>query len=376
MNLSIPFFFSISLYKLYKSPKIYIVNAPSDYGGIYLETRKVQVIGGSTFTVSLPKKWAVEQKLKHGDNMYLWPQLDGSMVLRTEGSREAEPGRLRKFKIDSFEPEHLLRELIGSYISGFELIELSAVKRISPELREIIREFIRITIGPEIIDESLNKIVLQDFIDPSELSLKKGVRRMYLIAKSMHTDALTAFKERNTELANDIISRDAEVDRFFWLISKQFNLVLTGRELRIESGMRLEDSMDYYLVARIIERIADHAGKISENIIHLGKNKIPAGNVRRLNDIHKHYLDMLEMATLAFFNSRSDEANKAIDRTMELHHVCDSSLSETLDLDSSIAISVAYIIESMRRTGMYATDISEIAINHIVSKSVGSRKKQ
>lgn len=354
-------------------PKIlYKLSGYNGNGGMYLESRKVQVIGGSTFTVSLPKKWAVDRKLKHGDNMLLAPQFDGSIILKPEKMKDDEPRRIRKFRIDAIAPDHLLRELIGTYISGFELIELSTVKRINPQLREIIREFTRITIGPEIIDESLNKIILQDFIDPSELSLNKGVRRMYLIAKSMHTDAFTALKERNKELANDIISRDAEVDRFFWLISKQFNLILNGKQLQVEPGMRLEDSMDYFLVARIIERIADHAGKISENIVNLDKKKVPPAIIRRLNEINEHYLDMLERAIVAFFNSKSDEANNAIDKTPTLHHVCDSSLTETLKLDSSIAISIAYIIESMRRTGMYATDISEIAINHIVSKSAGT----
>ncbi|UCH88519.1 MAG: phosphate uptake regulator PhoU [Thermoplasmata archaeon] len=333
-----------------------------------MEARKVQIIGGSTFIVSLPKSWATDKKLKHGDTMYILPQLDGSLMLRPEKLKDEEPRRIKKISIDSVESEHLMRELIGSYISGYELIELSTTKRISPELRETIREFTRAVIGPEIIDESLKKITVQDFIDLTDLSLKKGVRRMYLMAKSMHTDAFTALSERNTDLALDISSRDAEVDRFFWLISKQFNLILSGKDFSVKGGMDLRNSLNFFLVARIIERIGDHAAKISENIINLKKKKIPARTLQGIKEINEHYLKMLDRAIEAMFNARADEANSAIDETQTLNTLCEASQKEILKLDSDIAISLAYIIESMRRTGMYATDISEIAINYIVAQ--------
>lgn len=334
-----------------------------------METRKVQIIGGSTYIVSLPKKWAVENKLKHGGTMFISKQLDGTLVLRPERMKGLEKKQAKLKKIDTAVPAHLLRELIGMYISGYELIELTTVKRISPELRETIREFTRIVMGPEIIEESLKKIVLQDFIDLSDLSLRKSVRRMYLIARSMHSDAFTAISEHNTDLANDITSRDAEVDRFFWLISKQFNLILGGKEHASKPEMIIENNLDYFLVARIMERIADHAGKISQNIINLGKKKLSRGIVHSLEVISNHYLGMLEMAIEAFFKAKAEEANSAIDQTNKLEQLCDEALKDILKLDSNIAIALAFIIESMRRTGMYATDISEIAINHIVSKS-------
>jgi phosphate uptake regulator len=340
-----------------------------------METRKVQVIGGSTFIVSLPKPWAVKNKLKHGDTMYITTQMDGTLVLRPERAKEEEDRRVKKISVDARVPDHLMRDLIGSYISGYELIELSTAKRISPQLRETIREFTRAVIGPEIIDESLKKIVVQDFIDLTDLSLKKGVRRMYLMAKSMHAEAFTALKERNAVLAADIASRDSEVDRFFWLISKQFNLILSGRDYSAKSSQDLADSLNFFLVARIIERIADHASNISANIMNLGKKKIPERAIQGIKDVNEHYLQMLDRAMEAVLNAKVDEANNAIDLTSKLNELCEVSLKDILKLDSSIAISLAYMIESMRRSGMYATDISEIAINYIVGRSGGRKEK-
>ena len=132
--------------------------------------------------------------------------------------------------------------------------------------------------------------------------------------------------------------------------------------------MLIESSLNYFLVARIIERIADHAAKITENVINLGKKKLTNAIIRRLAEISEHYLEMLELAIIALTDGKMEEANRAIDQTEQLQKLCDAALKDTLKLDSNIAISLAYIIESMRRAGMYATDISETAINHIVSK--------
>ena len=52
-----------------------------------METRKVQVTGGSTYTVSLPKSWATDQGIEAGSEVEFYPE-EGSLFLtpRTETS--------------------------------------------------------------------------------------------------------------------------------------------------------------------------------------------------------------------------------------------------------------------------------------------------
>ena len=68
-------------------------------------------------------------------------------------------------------------------------------------------------IGPEIIEETAKKVVIQDLLNPDEISIKKSVRRMYLISNSMHMDAIKAIKTLDTDLALDVDQRDDDVDR-------------------------------------------------------------------------------------------------------------------------------------------------------------------
>jgi len=45
-----------------------------------METRKVQVTGGSTYTVSIPKSWATENDVGAGSEVEFYP--DGDSLLR------------------------------------------------------------------------------------------------------------------------------------------------------------------------------------------------------------------------------------------------------------------------------------------------------
>ena len=52
--------------------------------------RTVQLAGNSTFVVSLPKAWAVEQGLESGSSMYLYPH-DDRLVVATETVSTPDP---------------------------------------------------------------------------------------------------------------------------------------------------------------------------------------------------------------------------------------------------------------------------------------------
>ena len=58
--------------------------------------------------------------------------------------------------------------------------------------KHAIKDFSRLVIGPEVIEETANSIVLHDLSDPVELPQEKCVRRMHLIVNSMHSDAVEA----------------------------------------------------------------------------------------------------------------------------------------------------------------------------------------
>jgi phosphate transport system protein len=91
--------------------------------------------------------------------------------------------------------------------------------------------------------------------------------RMAEIAQQMTRDALDSFVRRDVGLARSVLQRDDEVDQ---LKDQNFRVLLTY--MMADPGT-IERALALILVARNLERIADHATNIAEDVIFLVEAK-------------------------------------------------------------------------------------------------------
>src|SRR5471030_2634035 len=89
------------------------------------------------------------------------------------------------------------------------------------------------------------------------------IPRMAEISEGMLRDSITAFIDRKPELAQEIIRRDKEVDN----INKQLARELTS--FMLEDPATITRSLNLTIVARCLERIADHCKNIAEEVYYL-----------------------------------------------------------------------------------------------------------
>ena len=85
--------------------------------------------------------------------------------------------------------------------------------------------------------------------------------RMAEIAQRMTRDSLDAFVRRDPELARNILARDDEVDQ---LKDQVFRVLLT---YMMADPATIERALGLILISRNLERIADHATNIAEDVI-------------------------------------------------------------------------------------------------------------
>ena len=104
----------------------------------------------------------------------------------------------------------------------------------------------------------LDKPPLKPFID---------LPRMAALAQEMTRDALDAFVRRDAELARDVLRRDDEVDD---LKDQVFRELLTY--MMADPGT-IERALSLILISRNLERVADHATNIAEDVIFLVEAK-------------------------------------------------------------------------------------------------------
>lgn len=347
------------------------------------EVRKIQFTGKSTYVLSLPKKWVSELRLKPGDPVTIIREPDNTLSIVSDITRssieavdEATVQVLRDENANS-----LKRKIVSMYLAGYNIINLKAkLGRINPLQREAAREVVRRNlVGTEIIADSSDLITIQVLITLPELSVNTAVRRMFLLATSMHRDAMTSLTELNTELADAVIKSDDEVDRFSLYILR--NLVIATKNERILNDVGLKktsDCLSYRLAVKSIERIADHASKFAEKSLSI-KEKIPLDildNIKKMSDLS---LQDLNDSVEAFLRRDYFMADKIVDRKENVQLLENTIVSLLDNTDHSefnqYKIFIKLILEDLRRTAEHASDIAEEALNQTIGEVISIEKR-
>jgi len=325
-----------------------------------METRKVQVTGGSTYTVSLPKDWARENGVEAGSTVAFHPDGDALVLTRQAEEDHTEGG----LDVTDLEGEDLVRAVMTMYVSGFDVIAIEA-DRITTDQRRAIRDATSNIVGLEVLEETSDRVVLQDLLDSSELSIHDAITRMRLIAASMLEDAVTALVENDEDLARDVIERDSDVDRLWYLVSRIFRATLRNPTATEELGLPREVCFDYHSSARQLERIADHATKIAGISLEVGD--VDPSVVDGLEDLLEAAETVVETAMDALLTTDSDEAvTKASGARAEIPAI-DSRAREVGDAirtleNAEIAQSLTLVVDSLSRTADYGGNIAETAL--------------
>ena len=333
-----------------------------------MEIRRVQMTGGSSYIITLPKEWVKSVNIKKNDALGMLIQSDGTLLITPKITGEQDQ-RIIEFDVDDkTDQTYLLRWLIGAYIAGYTIIKIKASDRILTPLRAIVRKFTQTTIGQEVVEETDTCIILKDLLNLVEMPLNSTIKRMHIIVKGMHEDAMYALETCNIKLAEDVTQRDNDVDRLHWLIARQNNIILQNVSLAEKMNITVGMSSICFLISRIIERIGDHVVRIVQNVINVGDKKLNQKIVDHIQSASNLALDIFNKSIGSFFRKDIEASNKNIESVKKLESLCKEINTFALKQESTMAIPIGYIVESIRRIGEYAEDISETVINHLIDE--------
>jgi len=338
-----------------------------------MEIRKVQVTGGSSYVVTLPKEWVKSTNIKKNDSVGISIQSDGTLLVTPKMTTEHI---CREKKINSDIIEHksfLFRRLIAAYISGFNTITITSEKRIQPEIRSTVRLFSQTAIGQEIVEETDKYITVKDLLNPLEMPFDKTIKRMHIIVKRMHEDSIYSMNHYSPELITEIISRDQEVDRLHWLVARQYNSIMKNMSLAEKMEITIELSSTFFLISRIIERIGDHVVKITDNIENLQQIKTQEDIIQKINNASTKAQEIFSQSISSFYRKDITASNKNIETVEALHSLCKEIDELAFQQKGLAAISIGNIVESIRRIGEYSQDISENVINYLINEEKESK---
>jgi phosphate uptake regulator len=331
------------------------------------EQRKLQVTGGSTFILSLPKDWATRNELKKGSPMVVRQEDDGTLSVAPSkfSKKEKQDEAYIKAGLND-NPDAVMRTAISAYLCGYNILHIRAQnqKVLSSKLRNHLKNFARQSlVGTEIVIDTPTELTLQVLLNYPELTVQNALSRMSIIASSMHKEALTAFKTLDYSAAKSVIETDREVNRFGLYVVRLLKLAVSNPRIVKEIGLNNQkDCLGYRLIAKAVERTADHATKMAENTLLL-KEPVNMELLEKISQLSGLAVSMFENSMEALFKHDFNLAESVIEKLVQVHKLEKEAVLCSQNVKIEEVVNIRLLIESVRRTAEYASDISEVVLN-------------
>ena len=339
------------------------------------ETRKIQFTGKSSYIISLPKQWIIDLGLKQGDQIKIIRKGSSTLELyppKFESRIQKKEDATIEIKSEE-DASSIVRKLISLYFLGYKTIHVKPKDgRLSPNQRNTVKEAVkRMLMGSEIISDSINGITVQVLVNLLELSVDGAFKRMLHLAESMSSDAILSVKENNSELAQEVINTDDEVDRFGFYIIRQLKIAIQNEHMLKEMGFRnARNCLGYRLIVKNIERVGDHASFIAKDVMEF-KKSIKKEILEKLEDMNKFCLSVLNDSCLALFTEDYSKAENTIRKADEItkYEKKVRDVSKSLKNEEEI-YRVKRMTENIKRVSEYASDIAEMVLNMNIEKTL------
>ncbi|SNR25907.1 phosphate signaling complex PhoU family protein [Halorubrum vacuolatum] len=326
--------------------------------------RKIQLTGGTTYTVSLPKEWANEQALETGSRLRLHPR--GDRLLLTQPAEDAQRRTIR-ISAARHDTDQIGRLIEAAYIAGAETIHIVD----GPKRTECVavRDAVAGLVGIEIVSEEDGAVQIQAMLDVEDLSPKQTVVQMERMAASMHEEAIAAVVTGDPETGAHIAGLDDTVDRLFRLVAREFQGSLV--DVRLDRAGNGLTAFDYYTVARQIERVADHAEKIAGTATLLDREP-PDEIAGRLTQLGTDAREVVRGAVSGTMNGRDiDTLAAVLDDGRRVTAAAAELDRELHECDLADGYTLATVLDSVERTAEYGINVAEAGLQAALRRNDG-----
>ena len=337
------------------------------------QTRRIQISGGSTYTISLPKKWIDELEIKNGDNMTIIKNANRSMTLLPGTGAEA-PVKKAKITISQKDSEESIRrKIIALYLNGYKTIQITTKgMKILSEHSRLIKDLVRRSmIGTEIVESDSESITIQILTRLPELTFDVALKRMHLMTSNMHREAIEAIKKYDVEYGEEVALMDDEVDRFSLYIMRTLMMAIQNANVLYDVGLEQpSDCLNFRTVISRIERVADHAALIAKRVRFL-KEPLEPKILKEIESLSNDALACFENSILALVKKDHILADKVASNIVQLVDKEKEFMYGIKESKNSTAIK--FILEDIRRTAEYSSDIIEVVINETIHNIIAEK---
>lgn len=314
-------------------------------------TRNLIKFGKNSYVISLPKHWIDNNKLLKGSELHIEEKSNNLTVY----CDYTEPDDQRVKVINTDHPTcSVSRELISAYINDYQDIKVIG-KKTNDSIKEI-RYITGRLVALEIMEQVDGKVTLKDFLNIKDISMDNIIHRIDIIVRSIFIDLLGNMFEGKKF---DLMERDIDVNRLYFLASKILNKLLNNPGLSKVIKVEINDIIHIWRFVEALENIADIL-KSMQSI-----NLDPKSEM--IKDLREVFISVQEQylkAIKGFYKKDRLTANEIINTQEALKDSINILRDEkTITKDVKTGSNLLKITERLRNVIVHITTIAYTTIN-------------
>lgn len=334
-----------------------------------MDSRKIQKSVSGSYIITLPKEWVENHHLEKGERVNLVLNEDGILNLVPANQAKGTAQECHQ-DFDGYDSLSLAeRRIKACYVEGDDIITISSKKFIPPEAKTRIKAAAGDLIGMEITEDFANKLVIRTLVDPIRFPVRDLMKRIYVLASSMHQDAVEALKRKDEALARDVLGREKEVEKLYRLLLRQ--VMIASKRIDIARSLGIRDAragVVSALVARDLNRVAFYGASIARDQVGLEDGDAVVTDIVQMSEETK---SMLESAMAAYFTEDWNMANRVLERLEKLREMDTQVEEKILRKVKPIpaVLALTRMGRSLRRIGYGAANIAEATLVRVENES-------
>lgn len=262
-----------------------------------METRKVQVIGNNSYSISLPKDWIKENNIQKQDSLFVLTNDNNEVIIK---NNDTKIKNLQKLSVKINNISNISEFLVFCYVKNIEKLTFNFDKFDYQKVKDI-KNTLKFLEGYDIIFESEEKIEISFVFVDINIDIFKISQRIRYLLKLLVSALNNNDKDTLEETENSI-------DKLYHLSKRILFSCIKDRKLREINKIETEDELFFFHgMYKCLEGIAD-------NMYALQDDSINDKNIELLTEIIDH-IDKLMTSKMsindakAFFNSIKSETD-------------------------------------------------------------------
>jgi phosphate uptake regulator len=229
-----------------------------------MESRKIQLVGNRSYSISLPKQWVISNNLKQKDSVFIEIDSNNELVIRGIKLTKDEKSRIT---VNLEEIDDIKEFLMFCYIKNIDNIRLLTKNQDYEKIKSI-KNILNYLEGYDIVSEDENKIEISFLFNDININIQKILARMTYLLKLL----LTSLQNKDKAILEET---ETSIDRLYHLSKRILFSCIHNQKLRTENKINNSEDIFFYKdIFKRLENIGDQLVKLKNNNISNNETKI------------------------------------------------------------------------------------------------------